>query len=93
MNLINKSELVFEPLNKNHNRLLFDCGNETLNRFIKELASQILKRQETVIYVCHDKGRVIGFYTLSADKIHKIDSPQRIKKPVATYCHSLCINW
>lgn len=80
MNLINrKHSLVFEPLNKNHDRFLFDCGNDILNRFIKQLASQIAKRQEAVIYVCHDKGRVIGFYTLSADKIYKMDSPSELK--------------
>lgn len=80
MNLINrKHSLVFEPLNKNHDRFLFDCGNDILNRFIKQLASQIIKRQEAVIYVSHENGRVIGFYTLSADKIQKSDSPDELK--------------
>lgn len=63
MNLINrKHSLIFEPLNKNRDRSLFDCGNDILNRFIKQLASQIIKRQEAVIYVSHKNGRVIGFY-------------------------------
>lgn len=66
-------------LEKSHDRQSFDCGNEALNRFLKNLASQIVKRHEATIYVAHVDNKVVGYYTLSADKIHQLDDPNLLK--------------
>lgn len=72
--------LQISKLDKNHNRKTFDCGSEPINRFIQQLASQMLKRHEVIIYVAHDGDTVAGFYTLSANQIEQADDPNQLKK-------------
>ena len=75
--------MQISKLNKTHNRKAFDCGNELINRFIRQLASQMLKRNEVVIYIAHDNSKndeVAGFYTLSAMQIEQADDPDLLKK-------------
>ncbi|MFA9486730.1 MULTISPECIES: hypothetical protein [unclassified Moraxella] len=61
--------MLITKLAKNHDKSGFDCGVEPLNRFIRQQASQLLKRHETVIYGAIDDDRLAGFYTLSACQI------------------------
>ncbi|WP_131668721.1 GNAT family N-acetyltransferase [Psychrobacter pygoscelis] len=72
--------MQISKLEKTHNRKAFDCGNEPINRFIKQLASQMLKRHEVIIYVAHEGETVAGFYTLSANQIEQADDPNTLKK-------------
>lgn len=72
--------MQISKLDKSHNRKAFDCGNEAINRFIKQLASQMLKRHEVIIYVAHEGNTVAGFYTLSANQIEQADDPDALKK-------------
>lgn len=72
--------LSISKLNKLHNRQAFDCGIEPLNRFIRQLASQMIKRDEVAIYVAHQDNQVFGFYTLSACEITQSDDPNYLKK-------------
>ena len=72
--------MLISKLDNSHDRTNFDCGIEVLNCFIKQLASQLIKRHETVIYVAHDGERVAGFYTLSANQIEQADDPAQLKK-------------
>lgn len=72
--------LSISKLDKSHNRQAFDCGVEPLNHFIKKQASQLIKRDETVIYVAHDGATIAGFYTLSACEIVQADDPNYLKK-------------
>lgn len=65
---------------KDHDKADFDCGNEPLNRFIRQQASQLLKRHETVIYGAIDGNRLAGFYTLSACEIHRQDDEILLKR-------------
>lgn len=71
--------LQISKLDKSHNRQDFDCGNPTLNRFLQQLASQVTKRNEAVIYVAHEGSQIWGFYTLSNDKIEQIYDPVKLK--------------
>lgn len=72
--------LSISKLDKSYNRQAFDCGVEPLNHFIRKQASQIIKRDETVIYVAHDGETIAGFYTLSACEIVQADDPTFLKK-------------
>lgn len=72
--------MLIIKLDKKHDKANFDCGNEPLNRFIKQNASQLLKRQETVIYGAVDDNRLAGFYTLSACQIMQSDDNEKLKK-------------
>ena len=62
-------EFVIEPLNRNHNRTIFDCGIESLDRYLKRQAGQDMKRRVSRVFVVRspeDETQVLGFYTLSA---------------------------
>ncbi len=74
--------MLISKLDKSHDRKAFDCGNVALNRFIKQLASQIHKRNEAIIYVAHkaNDNKVIGFYTLSTCHIEQKNDPLLLKR-------------
>lgn len=71
--------LITKPA-KEHDKSGFDCENEALNRFIRQQASQLLKRHETVIYGAIDNNRLAGFYTLSACQIMQSDDAELLKR-------------
>jgi GNAT superfamily N-acetyltransferase len=58
-----------EPLGKHHDRRSFSCGNEPLDRYLKQLASQDARRHVAAPFVAvwesGDKT-ILGYYTLSA---------------------------
>jgi GNAT superfamily N-acetyltransferase len=59
--------VVIEPLRSNHDRKHFDCGEESLNRFLSEQAAQYEKKGlgRTYVAVPNDSNLVVGYYTLS----------------------------
>jgi GNAT superfamily N-acetyltransferase len=61
--------LVIEPLERSHNRTAFDCGIESLDRYLKRQAGQDIRRRVSRVFVGRaqeDDIKVLGFYTLSA---------------------------
>ncbi len=61
--------LVFEPLAKHHDRAAFSCGNKSLDRYLKERASQDARRQIAAPFVVvskTDTQTILGYYTLSS---------------------------
>lgn len=72
--------MLISKLSKQHDRKAFDCGQSEINRFLRQLASQVTKRHESVIYVAHEGNTIMGFYTLSSSQINKTDDPQQLKK-------------
>ena len=57
-----------EPLGEHHDREAFDCGDDSLNRYLKQQASQDMKRQLGTTHVAvsvHDPRRIVGYYTLA----------------------------
>lgn len=77
--MIGALSVLITKLDKHHDKTSFDCGVEALNRFIRQQASQLLKRHETVIYGAVDNGRLAGFYTLSACQIMQADDAKLLK--------------
>ncbi len=64
----------------NHNRKTFDCGDVSLNNYLKQQASQHLKRGVCTIFVLIDDAvpaRILGFYTLSNSQIARSDIDER----------------
>ena len=61
---------------KAHNRANFSCGSPALDRYIREIASQDVKRDLARIFVVLDGADVVGFYSLSGDTIEKTDLPE-----------------
>jgi GNAT superfamily N-acetyltransferase len=77
------SELVIEPLNRNHNKVAFNCGIESLDRYLKRQANQDIKRRISRVFIARshqEKTRVLGFYTLSTLSIDLSALPEKVAK-------------
>lgn len=77
-----------EPLTKNHDRLSFDCGDEILNQYLREIAGQDAKRHAAVVFVLITRDeplRIRGFYTLSAGSVNLIDLPDQLRRHLPRY--------
>jgi predicted GNAT family N-acyltransferase len=62
-----KPAFRFEPLDKKkHDRAAFSCEQEPLNTYLKQQASQDLKKRVAAVFVLTPDGKQIaGYYTLS----------------------------
>lgn len=82
----------FEPLDKKHDRAAFSCEHDRLNKYLKEQASQEIRKRVSAVYVLTPDGKTIaGYYTLSqyavdagelpAETAHKLHVPKYEKLP------------
>ncbi len=70
-------------LEKHHNRESFDCGKELLNRYIKQQASQDIRKKLSVCFVLVDESNnVKGYYTLSNGSIPQADIPEEFSNKI-----------
>lgn len=78
---------VIEPLSVIHNRLDFDCGIESLNRYLSQQANQDLKRFLTTVFVLENKNNkeIAGYYTLAATAIKLEQLPTKITQKLPKY--------
>lgn len=68
---MSRFEFSIVPLTK-QKRGDFDCGNESLNHYIKSLASQHIKQNVSRTYIAiadNEPDKVLGFYSLSSAEI------------------------
>jgi len=64
-----------------HIRTHFDCGEESLNNYIKQQANQDIKRKLSVCFVAIDElNQVIAYYTLSNYGISRELIPTKFQK-------------
>jgi GNAT superfamily N-acetyltransferase len=80
-------DFYLEILEKHQNRETFSCGNEQLDRYLQDLATQDKKRNIAIPYVIIDRERekIIGYYTLSMSGINLEYLPQSIAKKLPKY--------
>ena len=74
---------AIEPLAAKHDNLrtAFSCGSESLDRYLKQQASQDIKKRVAVSYVLiSNDDRIAGYYTLSSDNIRADDLPPDLVK-------------
>ena len=68
-------------LEKGHIRDHFDCGHVSLTRYLKEQASQDVKRHLALCFVTTDAGhRVTGYYTLSNASVSREQLPAQVQR-------------
>jgi len=73
--------MISTVLEKNHNRNNFNCGIDELDNYLKQYATQDIKKRLAVCYVIADKdSKVIGYYTLSSNSINLSDIPEDLAK-------------
>lgn len=70
--------LSIEPLGAKHRREDFDCGEDSLNRYLRQYASQHQKKNIGRVYVVVEKDdhRVLGYYTLANGSVEFQSVPQ-----------------
>ena len=75
-----KSKLRFEPLDKKkHDRAAFSCEQESLDKYLKEHATQEIKKRVAPVYVLTPGGKTIaGYYTLSQFAIEAGEVPPEL---------------
>lgn len=76
-----------EPLNDQHDRASFNCGEDALDAYIKTQASQDIRRNLTSVFVATDgPGKtIIGYYTLSAASFCRDDLPDEVARKLPRY--------
>ncbi len=76
------TELVIKPFHRQQDRTRFDCSQPSLNRYIKQQASQDIRRAICRIFVAMQlkSSSILGYYTLSALSISVTNLPQDIAK-------------
>ncbi|TCS40989.1 GNAT family N-acetyltransferase [Reinekea marinisedimentorum] len=66
-----------------HDRSQFNCGVEALNNYLKAIASQQAKKDNTRTFVLEDENdcsKIIGFYTLTMTPIDLKALPDKLQK-------------
>ena len=80
-------ELVFEPLGVDHDRAAFSCGVEPLDRYLKQQASQDVRRRVAAVFVAHEatETALAGYYTLAAFGITPASLPLEVTRRLPRY--------
>lgn len=78
---------LIEPLGKEHNKASFSCGISELDKFLKEQASQQMRKKMSTTYVLTQNGEmeIMGYYSLAAYGINTKLLPQHITKRLPKY--------
>lgn len=74
------------PLGAVHQRAIFDCGSEPLNRYLREQATQDIRRRVAACFVAlTDEGRITGYYTLASASVVLTDLQPEVRKKLPRY--------
>jgi GNAT superfamily N-acetyltransferase len=79
---------LVEPLHSSHDRDSFSCGNTTLDRYLKEQASQDLRRGCATPFVLSpgvNQIAILGYYTLSSYGIDTGELPSGVAQKLPRY--------
>ena len=73
---------VVERLTRQHDRSQFDCGQEALNDWLKQRASQFDRRDLARTYVAVESGHssVLGYYAVSSHHVRFAELPDEEAK-------------
>jgi ribosomal protein S18 acetylase RimI-like enzyme len=73
-------------LKASHNYADFSCGSPPLDRYIKEQATQDIRRRIASCFVAVDaNNRVAGYYTLASASVPLADFPPAVVKKLPRY--------
>ena len=74
------------PLNAAHDRAGFNSDSEPLNRYLREHATQDVRRRVAACFVALlDEQRIAGYYTLASASVLLPDLPASIGKKLPRY--------
>jgi GNAT superfamily N-acetyltransferase len=77
---VKETPFVIEALASKHDRDSFACGNERLDRYFRQQATQDIRRRIATCFVIVEAktGVVAGYYTLTATNVLLRDLPEKI---------------
>jgi GNAT superfamily N-acetyltransferase len=76
--MLAEASVRIEPLGPGHDRKSFVCGHASLDRYIREQATQDVRRGIASIFVAvavDQPTRILGYFTLSAESVAPADLP------------------
>lgn len=76
---------TLEKLKREHLLDSFDCGKDSLNRFLKRQAWNSQQANSAQTYVLAKELTVLGYYSLAAGSVTHDDATERIKKGQARH--------
>jgi len=68
------------PITEHHEVSAFDCGNETLNRWLRERALDNERRGATRTFVSARDRQVVGYYSLAVGALYRSDATGHIRR-------------
>lgn len=80
--------LRIEQLGSHHNRSVFSCGVESLDRYFRTQANQDVKRRANAVFVLIDPrepAEVLGYYSLCATALAQGSVPLDARKHIPRY--------
>jgi ribosomal protein S18 acetylase RimI-like enzyme len=79
--------LVFAPLEREHHRANFACGEAALDEYLKSRASQDVKRNIARVFVATLPGslEIVGYYSLGAASIAFDQIPDELRRKLPRY--------
>ncbi|MDR6856395.1 GNAT family N-acetyltransferase [Variovorax guangxiensis] len=81
------ARFCIEALAPEHDRAGFACGSEVLDKYLREQASQDMRRRTSVCYVAVDtqSGAIAGYYTLAAGSVLLMELSEAMAKKLPRY--------
>ena len=78
---------LIEPLGPSHDRAGFTSGVAPLDRYLREQATQDIRRRVTACYVALEApgAKIAGYYTLAAGGVPLTDLPESLAKRLPRY--------
>lgn len=74
------------PLEATHDRVAFNSESDLLNRYLREQATQDIRRRVSACFVAlSDEARIAGYYTLASASLLLADLPASIGKKLPRY--------
>ena len=82
-----KGSFLIEPLGPGHDRAGFSCGVDPLDRYLREQATQDVRRRASACYVAVEApgAKIAGYYTLAAGGVPLTDLPALLAKRLPRY--------
>ncbi len=74
-----------EKLSRAHDPVGFDCGHDSLNRFLIRFALNNQAAHAAVTYVALADQTVVGFYALAVGEVRFEHAPDRLRKGLAQH--------
>ena len=80
-------EWIIRVLDRSYNKASFDCGNSSLNEYLKKYALQNQKARYSITYVAsiEESKEIAGYYCSSASVIEFAKIPEKQKKKLPKY--------